>query len=96
MSICREKYGLVDPAFKEMFPEKLAAYAEEYGLEDYEFDSFARQYGATVTLSASDTVYALNALLEAPFKVGNGAVAEPVDINDWLSNFYRAYDALDS
>ena len=109
--ICREKYQTMDPAMKAIFSDKLEYFAEDYGLEDHTFDSYARQYGTTLTMSASDMVYSLTSLLDAPIDLqrekektqlghiisGGGDSSTDMSSSDdvWSSNFYFAFDALE-
>jgi hypothetical protein len=91
----------MDPGMKAIFPDKLNHYSEEYGLEDHHFESYARQYGTSLILSASDVVYSLTSLLEAPINLHRQSENEKghviLDSNEdcWTSNFYVAFDALD-
>jgi len=48
---------------KKILPEKLEDMAPMFGLNEISYPSFVKQHGYKCTLSASDTVYSLNALL---------------------------------
>ena len=52
-------------AFKESLAEKIKGIAPKYNLPDLIFNSFYRHYGYKATLSASDVVFSLSALLDA-------------------------------
>ena len=62
---CRQVYTHMDMDLKRALREKLAKFAPAYGLDDMIIRSFLRRYGYRCTLSASDTAYAVQALLEA-------------------------------
>ncbi|RKP21266.1 CDC45-like protein, partial [Rozella allomycis CSF55] len=83
LSICKGPFGLIEKEIQNDFTDKFEKYSEEFRVTEFEFDSFIRRYGMKLTVSASDMVYALYALLD-PISTDN------------LSLFYSAYDALDS
>lgn len=88
---------------------KLEDHAVLYGLTDLTYRSFQRHYGYKCIQSASDAVYSLTALLEAPPEIGSrlglatslsGYTLEErnvfgADVYGNRSGFYLAYDALD-
>ena len=83
--------------------------AVAYGLTNLTYRSFHRNYGFKCILSATDVVYSLTALLEAPPEVASKLGVElslggytleernafGADIFGDLTGFYLAYDALD-
>ncbi|ORX82277.1 CDC45-like protein [Anaeromyces robustus] len=60
---CQENYTEMDIELKKILPEKLEDMAPMFGLNEMSYPSFVKQHGYKCTLSASDTVYSLNALL---------------------------------
>lgn len=101
---CKLDFQSMELELKESLPNRISKYAGEFGLNDVSFPSFVRDFGFVLRLSASDAVYALMALLEAPRAVSDitnrqslgGAVAPPDDGSPtWIRNFYFAFDALD-
>lgn len=60
---CQENYTEMDIGLKKILPEKLEDMAPMFGLNEISYPSFVKQHGYKCTLSASDTVYSLNALL---------------------------------
>lgn len=88
---------------KARFKEEIFNKAEARGMLEISFESFFRQVDQTFSLSCSDVVYALTAVLEAVQKekenVGGGGVGgntvEEVCGNR-KNNFLRAYDMLET
>jgi cell division control protein 45 len=63
LSQCQENYTEMEIGLKKILPEKLEDMAPMFGLNEISYPSFVKQHGYKCTLSASDTVYSLNALL---------------------------------
>lgn len=108
---CRQIYTHMDLDLKRNLREKLAKFAPQYGLDDLLLKSFVRAYGFKCTLSASDTSYAITALLEigrmGPLQRAAHYKSDENDSDmtqqtmseirqDWLQNFNDAFDALDN
>lgn len=106
---CRQIYTHMDMDLKRNLREKLAKFAPQYGLDELLLKSFVRAYGYKCTLSASDTSYAITALIEAGRKgiiQRNETIIDVATDNDidkiseiqqeWLQNFNDAFDALDN
>jgi cell division control protein 45 len=98
---CKVDYSSMEMDLKESLPSRINKHAAEFGIEDVSIPSFLREFGFVMRLSASDAVYALMALIEAPYSAieycnlsGNGPVEDTLAI--WVKNFYYAFDALDS
>jgi cell division control protein 45 len=75
--------------------EHLEDNAVHYGLTELTFPSFLRYFGLKTVLSASDIVYCMTALMEAPPRVvrelGIGALNDDADGNGadrWISSAY--------
>lgn len=64
---CKTDYSSMELELKESLPLRIAKHASEFGLGDVSLPSFVRDYGFIMRLSASDAVYALMALIEAPY-----------------------------
>lgn len=80
---CQQKFTTMDVRLRESLFDQINKCAPTFGLDNCAFDSFVSQHGFQQSLSASDVVYAVTALLEAP-----------TENDDWRDSFYRAYDAL--
>ncbi|CCG82823.1 Cell division control protein 45 homolog [Taphrina deformans PYCC 5710] len=108
---CRQIYTHMDMDLKRNLREKLEKFAPAYGLDELMLKSFVRPYGFKCTLSASDTSYALTALLETGnkgllqrAKQGTDEDVSQIDEDvmtenirdEWLQNFNDAFDALDN
>jgi cell division control protein 45 len=61
---CYQPFTFMKTSLRRRLSERIRAHAEEYGLENIEFTSFFRVTGYQSLLSASDTSYAVTALLE--------------------------------
>lgn len=107
---CRQIYTHMDMDLKRKLREKLEKFAPQYGLDELMLKSFVRPYGFKCTLSASDTSYALTALLETGHrglvqrsKTTNEDDSATIDSDtlastirdEWVQNFNDAFDALD-
>lgn len=101
---CKLDFQSMELEFKESLLKKIKRYAGEFGLHDVVFPSFSREYGFVMKVSASDAVYALMALTEAPLAICD---RRPNDSNiageknwssspTWILNFYYAFEALDT
>jgi len=98
---CRQPFPFMRPSLRRRLKEKLGTHAQEYNLDRFEFTSFTRVTGYSSLLSASDTSYAVTALLEhdAPsamndtnhLRTGTGDEKAA-----GIEAFNRAYDALGS
>ncbi|OZJ06275.1 hypothetical protein BZG36_00775 [Bifiguratus adelaidae] len=109
---CQQIYVYMDVELKKILRQKLESVAPQYGLDNIIYRSFVRQHGYKCSISASDAVYGLSALLSAAPEacnrlgvtikwnpIGNSRVASD-DASQvpkwWLKNFYTAFDALDN
>lgn len=61
---CKQPFAFMKPYLRRRLHEKIMEYSEEYELANFEFTSFFRVTGYQSLLSASDTSYAVTALLE--------------------------------
>jgi cell division control protein 45 len=86
---CHQPFAFMKPSLRRQLQDKLREYADEYGLDNFEYTSFFRITGYQSLLSASDTSYAVTALLEwEPHD-------QPANAEDRLCRaFNEAYDAL--
>jgi cell division control protein 45 len=85
---CHQPFAFMKPSLRRQLQDKFREHAEEYGLTNFEFTSFFRVTGYQSLLSASDTSYAVTALLEC-----ETPESEEDDISP---SFNIAYDALNS
>lgn len=100
---CTRDYSSMDLDFKESLPSRLAKHAADFGIDECLFNSFVRDFGYVLRLSASDAVYALMALVEAPSAEATSTSFESAQLDSsldapqqlWIRNFYLAFDALD-
>lgn len=83
---CQRDYLVMDSSAKRKFQKQVLKFADQYGLVDIQSPSFIRDFGYDLSLTASDVVYALMALIEA----SNGKE----DPSWWRANFPRAFSAL--
>jgi cell division control protein 45 len=97
---CKIDYSSMEVNLKESLPSRISKHAAEFGINDVSIPSFLRDFGFVMRLSASDAVYSLMALIEAPYSAieycnlsGNDPVEDASPI--WVKNFYYAFDALD-
>lgn len=97
---CKLDYSSMEMELKESLPMRISKHAAEFGIDDVSIPSFVRDFGFVMRLSACDAVYALMALIEAPYSAieycnlnGDGPVEDSSPI--WIKNFYYALDALD-
>jgi len=75
---CQENYTEMDIGLKKLLPEKLEDMAPMFGLNEISYPSFVKQHGYKCTLSASDTVYSLNALLNRGWDFAQRIAAQEV------------------
>lgn len=99
---CTRDYSSMDLDFKESLPSRLSRHATDFGVDDCVFNSFVRDFGYVLRLSASDAVYALMALLEAPSAEATSTTLQLAEVPNgeqqealWIRNFYLAFDALE-
>lgn len=79
----QQKYSSMDFELRSILKPSVEKSAERFGLDEISYGSFHVQYGFKTKLSASDVVYGVNALLEAPNE----------GMTKW-DNFLEALDAL--
>jgi len=75
---CQENYTEMDINLKKILPEKLEDMAPMFGLNEISYPSFVKQHGYKCTLSASDTVYSLNALLNRGWDFAQRMVTQEI------------------
>lgn len=92
---CRQKYSMMDSEIKDLLPEALEKYATEFDLHNLTFPSFVKTLDNKLQLSASDCVYAVQALLEAGVGRGSTTAFENETVSERARrNFWSAFDAL--
>lgn len=75
---CQENYTEMDINLKKILPQKLEDMAPMFGLNEISYPSFVKQHGYKCTLSASDTVYSLNALLNRGWDFAKRIAAQEI------------------
>lgn len=98
---CKLDFSSMDLELKESLSVRIGKHAAEFGLGDVSLPSFVREFGFVMRMSASDAVYALMALIEAPYAAMETstlatALDSSLEEHIWVSNFYYAFDALDT
>ena len=93
---CHQPFAFMKPKLRRRLQSQIREHAEEYGLENFEFTSFFRVTGYQSLLSASDTSYAVTALLEfdRPVAGPKNRTADEEEKAESLQAFNLAFDAL--
>jgi cell division control protein 45 len=93
---CQQPFAFMKPKLRRRLQSQINAHAEAYGLENFEFTSFFRVTGYQSLLSASDTSYAVTALLEFEKTVPGSKNRSPEEEEEAesLQAFNLAFDAL--
>jgi cell division control protein 45 len=110
LSQCKQNYTHMDMDLKRTLKEKLDRYAPLYGLHDMAKDGFVRCWGWRGCLSAVDVAYVVGGILEVgrgkkitqrrshetseEITDAVGRQEEEKEAEDWIANFWDAYDAL--
>lgn len=109
LSQCKQSYTHMDMDLKRSLRERLEKYAPLYGLEGIVREGFVRCWGFRGCLSAADVAYVIGGLLEMGKKGGSarageveavegeidGRREEARESENWIGNFWAAYDALE-
>ncbi|KAL3945090.1 MAG: hypothetical protein SGBAC_000819 [Bacillariaceae sp.] len=96
---CKQPFHMMKPSLKRQLQHKLVENGPEYELTNWRFTSFFRITGYQSLLSASDTSYAVTALLECETPASKALEADP-NSHDYdeekmmVEAFNIAYDAL--
>eukprot|EP01132_Coremiostelium_polycephalum_P010316 gene10316-12660_t len=85
----KQKYVSMNSIYKNNFKNLLEINAPKFGLNDLYFHSFSKKYECKTEISASDTVYAVTALLES-----DNLEADISDEEIWRQNFWEAYYSI--
>ncbi len=64
---CKTDFASMEVSLKDSLTNRIQRHAKEFRLDDIIFPSFVRSFGFVIKLSACDAVYALMALIEAPY-----------------------------
>ncbi|KAF8533949.1 CDC45 family [Trichophaea hybrida] len=110
LSQCKQNYTHMDMDLKRSLKEKLERYAPLYGLDGVVKEGFVRCWGWRGCLSAADVAYVVGGILEVGKgqKTGRskgtdpndevseevGRLEEEKEVEEWITNFWDAYDAL--
>ncbi|EGG16230.1 cell division cycle protein 45 [Cavenderia fasciculata] len=85
----KQKYLSMNSQFKNTLKQQLAFHAPRFGLNEIYYNSFLKKYECSIDISASDTVYAVTALMES-----DNLETDASDEEIWEQNFWDAYDSL--
>ncbi|CAJ1940052.1 unnamed protein product [Cylindrotheca closterium] len=97
---CKQPFHMMKPSLKRQLQHKLVENGPEYELGNWQFTSFFRITGYQSLLSASDTSYAVTALLECETPTSKAIEDDPLNQQAWdeekmmVEAFNIAYDAL--
>lgn len=93
---CKSDYSAMDLEYRELFTIQLEKFAKEFGIENFSFSSFIREFGYLLKISAADCVHSIRSILECPNALSLSKMAQ-VSENDsvWKNNFYFAFDAIE-
>lgn len=110
LSQCKQHYTHMDMDLKRSLKEKLEKYAPLYGLDGIVKEGFVRCWGWRGCLSAADVAYVVGGILEVgkthkktQKKISDNTeevseeierLEESKEIDEWITNFWDAYDAL--
>lgn len=93
---CKSDYSTMDLEYRELFTIQLDKFAKEFGIENFAFSSFIREYGYLLKISAADCVHSLRTILECPNALNLSKMAQTVEKDSiWKNNFYFAFDAIE-
>lgn len=93
---CKSDYSAMDLEYRELFTIQLEKFAKEFGIENFSFPSFIREFGYLLKISAADCVHSLRSILECPHSLSLSKTAQLNDnISARKSNFYFAFDAIE-
>ncbi|EGC39154.1 hypothetical protein DICPUDRAFT_27471 [Dictyostelium purpureum] len=87
----KQKYVSMNIHYKKSLKQLLALNGPKFGLINLYFNSFLKKYQCNAEISASDTVYAVTALMES-----DNLEIDQTDEEIWEQNFWEAYDSISS
>lgn len=90
---CHQPFSFMKPTLRRRLRDKMEEFGEEYGLDNFQFTSFFRITGYQSLLSASDTSYAIAAILES---AGSNSSDEAAEDQAQKEAFNMAFDALNA
>ncbi|KAM9955226.1 hypothetical protein ACTFIW_000726 [Dictyostelium discoideum] len=85
----KQKYNSMNVHYKKQLKQLLAINGPKFGLVNLYFNSFLKKYSNNSEISASDTVYAVTALMES-----DNLESDQSDQDIWEQNFWEAYDSI--
>lgn len=96
---CKQHYRYMSHAYRTEFRNKMPGIAKSFNLDDLFYTSCIRQYTRKSQFAAADVVYSLTAILENPVSLEEAEIADNSvkcieTREDWLTNFWIAYDGL--
>ncbi|KAG0174425.1 hypothetical protein DFQ28_007696 [Apophysomyces sp. BC1034] len=94
----RQQYAHMELSTKKELKKKVESMCQLQGVDGILYPSFSQSFGYHGRLSASDTVYSLDTLLETrssvALELGEDVRWDDEDGDDMGSTFYTAYDAM--
>lgn len=93
---CHQPFAFMKPSLRRQLQDRFRESAEEFGLDNFEFTSFFRITGYQSLLSASDTSYAVSALLECEASSSSSDTNALDDDQQLMESFNIAFDALNT
>lgn len=96
---CKQHFRYMNHIYRSEFRNKMPEIAKVFNLDDMFYTSCVRQYDRKHQFSAADVVYSLTAIMENPVSLEETELTEAASRNiesrdDWLANFWIAYDGL--
>ncbi|KAK5576630.1 hypothetical protein RB653_007774 [Dictyostelium firmibasis] len=85
----KQKFNSMNVHYKKQLKQLLATNGPKFGLVNLYFNSFLKKYSNNSEISASDTVYAVTALMES-----DNLESDQSDQDIWEQNFWEAYDSI--
>ena len=105
LSECKQEYACMSLEDQQLVLKKLEKYSKSFRLNQIYFPTFVLKQPFKATLSASDVVHSVNALLQIGISTQvsdlhlreNPASSNSLnDSFDWQNNFWKAFDAISS
>lgn len=93
---CKSDYSAMDLEYRELLTVQLEKFANEFGIQNFSFPSFVREFGYLLKISAADCVHSLRSILECPNHLSISKSNQPnASLAAWKNNFFFAFDAIE-